>query len=75
MGEGLLSTFDGQVSGRWSVHLLRFLIIANTRGLWGGWGFGGTPLPWHAQGYLEVTTEIERGIFMGINKLKPINVG
>ena len=65
MGQGLLLKFAGQASGKWSVCLLRFLIVANAFGLWGG--FGGTPLPWHAQGSLEVTIKREGGGLIGIN--------
>ena len=39
MGEGLLSKFAGQASGKWSFHLSHFLIVVSTRGLRGGvWG-------------------------------------
>ena len=33
MGEGLLSKFAGQASGKWSVRLSRLLIVANARGI------------------------------------------
>ena len=65
MGEGLSSKFTGQVSGKWSVGLSRLLIVANAHGL--RRGFGGTPLPWHVQGSLEVTIERYRGGLIGIN--------
>ena len=65
--------FAGQSSCKWSVRLLHLLIAANARGLRGG--FGGTPIKWHAQGSLEVTIKRERGVLIGINKLKIINVG
>ena len=59
MGEGLSSKFAGKASGKWSVSLSRVLIFANTCELWGG--FGGNPLPWHAQGSLDVTIKGEIG--------------
>ena len=65
MGEGLSSQFSGQVSGKWYVHLLRLLIVANDHGLQGR--VGGTSLTWHVQGSLEVTIERERGGLIGIN--------
>ena len=68
MGEGLLSKFSGQASGKWSICLSRFLIVANAHGLRGV--FGGTPLPWHAQIFLGVTIKRERGRSGGINKFK-----
>ena len=68
MGEGLLSKFAVQTSGKWSICLSRLLIVENDRGLRGG--FGGMPLPWHPQGSLEVTIEIDRGRSGGINKFK-----
>ena len=46
MGEGLLSKFSVQASGKWSVHLSRFLIVGNTcmlRGDLGGRQCHGTP--------------------------------
>ena len=45
MGEGLLSKFASQESGKWSVHFSYLLIVVNACGLRGG--SGGTPLPWH----------------------------
>ena len=44
MGEGPSSKFTGQASGKWSVILLRFLIVANTRGLRFFFGGGGTAM-------------------------------
>ena len=68
MGEGLSPKFAGQASVRWSVHLSCLLIVSDACGL--REGVGGTPLPWYAQGYLEVTIERVRGISGGINKFK-----
>ena len=50
MGDGLSSTFSSQARGKWSVHLLRLMIVENYRWLQGG--FGGTPLPWQNLGIL-----------------------
>ena len=65
MREGLLSNFASQASGKWVVSLSRYLIVANTRGL--RFFGGGTPLPWHDQGYLEVTIKRKGGGLIGIN--------
>ena len=47
------------------------LIVANACGLRGG--VGGTPLPWHSQGSLEVNIEREKGISGCINNFKTNN--
>ena len=68
MGEGLSLKFAVQAIGKWVFCLSRLLIVANARGLRGG--FGGMPLPWNAHISLEVTTKRERGRSGGINKFK-----
>ena len=36
IGEGLSSNLTGQANGKWSIRLLRLLIVANARELQGG---------------------------------------
>ena len=60
MVEGLLYKFAGQASDQWSVRLSHLLIVAIACGLRDG--FGGTPLPCNAQGYLEETIERYREV-------------